>query len=233
MRSYDGDVLSLNERLLELAGTQKKSSEISINDMPWKHFKEVSDAADVLAKGGDVREAVSLYFHPVKQEWVLAVTVKFSYQSSTTSELPLQWDGQPVIYILMMDVSDLSHPQTTYRLWGDTVRVDYEKNKVSFKNNTSLSRNDLVCLSYYLENMSQSRIAAIMNQSIKTVEKRISTLRNTLLPFDPDCDNLHHLCRKHGLRQMFELKRDWFDKRPVSFQITNMQWQSFPAPKRT
>ena len=231
VRSYDGDVLLLNERLLELAGTQKSSTDVTLDDMPWKPLKHVSDAADVLAKEGDVRQAVSLYFHPVLNEWVCLVNVKFSYQQSGTSGQPLKWDGQPVIYILMMDVSHLSPPQTTYRAWGDAIRVDYEKNRVFFHDNNSLSRNDLICLSYYLENMSQGVIAKTMHQSIKTVEKRIATLKSTLLAFDPDCDNLHSYCRKHGLRQIFEMKRDWFDRRPVTFQITNMQWQSFKAPR--
>lgn len=131
----------------------------------------------------------------------------------------------------MMDVSHISHLQTNGRAWGEAVRVDYEKIEF-FPDDSSLSRNDLICLSDYLDNMSQGAIAKTMNQSIKTVEKRISTLKTTLLKFDPDCETLHSFCRTHGLRQMFEMKRDWFDKRPVAFQITNMQWQCFEPPTR-
>jgi hypothetical protein len=64
-----------------------------------------------------------------------------------------------------------------------------------------------------------------MSQSVKTVEKRIAAIKSTLHNFDPQCSNLYELCRKHGLRQMLEMKRDWFDKRTVAAQITNMQWQ--------
>ena len=232
VRSYGGDVLSFNDRLLDLAGTHKSSPDVTIDDVPWKGLKQESDAADVLAKSGDVREAVSLYFHPVRLEWVQAVSVKFSYQSSAAHGRPLKWAGQPVIYILMMDVSHLSRRQSTFRAWSDAVQIDYERNRILLGVNSTLSRNDLICLSYYLENMSQSVIAKIMNQSIKTVEKRISNLKTTLLKFDPSCDSLHSLCRKHGLGHVFEMKRDWFDKNPVAWQITNMQWQVFRVAKR-
>ena len=228
VRSYDGELLSFNDRLLELAGTQKSASDVTIDDVPWKGLKQESDAADILAKVGDVREAVSLYFHPVLLDWVQGVSVKFSYQSSAACGQPPKWGGQPVIYILLMDVGHLSGSKfMTYKAWGDAIRVDYEKNRVFFEDNSILSRNDLICLSYYLDNMSQSAIAKTMNQSVKTVEKRIANLKATLLKFDPDCENLHIFCRTHGLRQVFEMKRDWFDQRPVAWQITNMQWQSF------
>ena len=65
----------------------------------------------------------------------------------------------------------------------------------------------------------------MMNQSVKTVEKRIAHIKSTLLKFDPDCTSLYDVCRKYGVRQILELKRDWFDKKSVAAQITNMQWQ--------
>ncbi|MDG2048184.1 MAG: hypothetical protein P8J79_13315 [Halioglobus sp.] len=219
--------MSINEPFLELAGTSKSSNNMTIDDFPWKAFKQESDAADILAKSGDVKEAVGLYFHPARLEWVQFVTVKFSYQSSSASGQPLKWGGQPVIYILMMDVNSLSRRLSKFSVWSDRIRIDYKKNRVFLSAGTSVSRNDLICLSYYLENTSQSVIANIMNQSIKTVEKRISNLKVTLLKFDPSCDSLHSLCRKHGLTQMFEMKRDWFDRNPVAWKIANMQWQLF------
>ncbi len=101
----------------------------------------------------------------------------------------------------------------------------FEKENIVCPDGRSLSRSDLICLSYYLEEFPQSDIAEHMNQSIKTVEKRIAAIKTTLHNVDPHCSNLYELCRKHGLRQMLEMKRDWFDKRTVAAQITNMQWQ--------
>ena len=225
VRNYEGKVLSVNSRFLELAGVSESSSTMTANDFPWANLKEQSDAADVLAKSGDVREAVSLYFHPTRQQWVHAVSVKFCHQSSWAFGRPLEWEGQPVIYILMMDVSHISRDLPTFKLWSEGTEVDFEKERIAFPNGSCLSRNDLICLSYYLENFPQSGIAEIMSQSVKTVEKRIAAIKSTLHNFDPHCSNLYELCRKHGLRQMLEMKRDWFDKRTVAAQITNMQWQ--------
>ena len=236
VRNYEGKVLSVNSCFLELAGVPKNTSSSTVDDFPWGNLKQQSDwgnlkqqsdAADVLAKSGDVREMVSLYFHPTRQQWVHAVSVKFSHQSSSSSVSgrPLEWEGQPVIYILMMDVSHISRDLPTFKLWSEGTEVDFEKERIAFPNGSCLSRNDLICLSYYLENFPQSGIAEIMSQSVKTVEKRIAAIKSTLHNFDPHCSNLYELCRKHGLRQMLEMKRDWFDKRTVAAQITNMQWQ--------
>ena len=226
VRNYEGKVLSVNSRFLELAGVSNSTSSQTGDDFPWGNLKEQSDAADVLAKSGDVREMVSLYFHPTRQEWVHAVSVKFSHQSSSSlSGRPLEWEGQPVIYILMMDVSRLSRGLPKFKAWATGTYVDFEKERVVLPSGRYLSRNDLICLSYYLENFPQSGIAEIMSQSVKTVEKRIAAIKSTLHNFDPHCSNLYELCRKHGLRQMLEMKRDWFDKRTVAAQITNMQWQ--------
>ena len=82
VRNYEGKVLSVNSRFLELAGVSESTSSMTVDDFPWGNLKEQSDAADVLAKSGDVREVVSLYFHPTRQQWVHAVSVKFSHQSS-------------------------------------------------------------------------------------------------------------------------------------------------------
>ena len=225
VRNYEGKVLSVNSRFLELAGVSKSTSSLTVDDFPWGNLKQQSDAADVLAKSGDVREMVSLYFHPTRQQWVHAVSVKFAHQSSSASGRPLEWEGQRVIYILMMDVSHISRDLPTFKPWSEGTEIDFEKERIVFPNGSYLSRNDLICLSYYLENFPQSAIAEHMNQSIKTVEKRIAALKSTLHNFDPHCTNLYELCRKHGLRQMLEMKRDWFDKRTVAAQITNMQWQ--------
>ena len=225
VRNYEGEVLSVNNRFLDLAGVAKDASCITIDDFPWRNLKLQSDAADILAKSGDIREAVNLYFHTIRQEWVQAVSVKFAHQPSPASGRPLDWEGQPVIYILMMDVSHISRDLPTFKLWSEGTEVDFEKERIAFPNGSCLSRNDLICLSYYLENFPQSGIAEIMSQSVKTVEKRIAAIKSTLHNFDPHCSNLYELCRKHGLRQMLEMKRDWFDKRTVAAQITNMQWQ--------
>ena len=225
VRNYNGEVLSVNDRFLELAGIAKDASDVTIDDFPWRNLKLQSDAADILAKSGDVREMVNLYFHTIKQEWVQAVSVKFSHQPTSVLRLPLEWGGQPVIYILMMDVSHISRDLPTFKLWSEGTGVDFEKERITFPNGSCLSRNDLICLSYYLENFPQSGIAEIMSQSVKTVEKRIAAIKSTLHNFDPHCSNLYELCRKHGLRQMLEMKRDWFDKKSVAAQITNMQWQ--------
>ena len=125
----------------------------------------------------------------------------------------------------MMDVSHISRDLSKFKLWSEGTEVDFEKETIAFPNGSCLSRNDLICLSYYLESFPQSGIAEIMSQSVKTVEKRIAAIKSTLHDFDPHCSNLYELCRKHGLRQMLEMKRDWFDKRAVAAQITNMQWQ--------
>ena len=225
VRNYEGEVLSVNNRFLDLAGVAKDASCITIDDFPWRNLKLQSDAADILAKSGDIREAVNLYFHTIRQEWVQAVSVKFAHQPSPASGRPLDWEGQPVIYILMMDVSHISRDLPTFKLWSEGTEVDFEKERIAFPNGSCLSRNDLICLSYYLENFPQSGIAEIMSQSVKTVEKRIAAIKTTLHNVDPHCSNLYELCRKHGLRQMLEMKRDWFDKRTVAAQITNMQWQ--------
>ena len=226
VRNYEGKVLSVNSRFLELAGVSNSTSSQTGDDFPWGDLKQQSDAADVLAKFGDVREMVSLYFHPTRQQWVHAVSVKFSHQSSSSlSGRPLEWEGQPVIYILMMDVSHISRDLPTFRPWAKGTYVDFEKERVVLSSGSYLSRNDLICLSYYLENFPQSAIAETMSQSIKTVEKRIAALKSTLHSLDPSCTNLYELCRNHGIREMLEMKRDWFDKRTVAAQITNMQWQ--------
>ena len=225
VRNYEGEVLSVNNRFLDLAGVAKDASCITIDDFPWRNLKLQSDAADILAKSGDIREAVNLYFHTIRQEWVQAVSVKFAHQPSPASGRPLEWEGQPVIYILMMDVSHISRDLPTFRPWATGTYVDFEKERVVLSSGSYLSRNDLICLSYYLENFPQSAIAETMSQSIKTVEKRIAAIKSTLHNFDPHCTNLYELCRRHGIRQMLEMKRDWFDKRTVTGQITNMQWQ--------
>ena len=235
VRNYEGKVLSVNSCFLELAGVPKNTSSSTVDDFPWGNLKQQSDwgnlkqqsdAADVLAKSGDVREMVSLYFHPTRQQWVHAVSVKFSHQSSSSlSGRPLEWEGQPVIYILMMDVSHLSRGLPKFKPWATGTYVDFEKERVVLPSGRYLSRNDLICLSYYLENFPQSAIAETMSQSIKTVEKRIAALKSTLHSLDPSCTNLYELCRNHGIREMLEMKRDWFDKRTVAAQITNMQWQ--------
>ena len=225
VRNYNGDVLSVNDRFLELAGVAKDASDVTIDDFPWRNLKLQSDAADILAKSGDVREMVNLYFHTIKQEWVQAVSVKFSHQPTSVPGLPLEWGGQPVIYILMMDVSHISRALPAFRSWAQGTYVDFEKEKIVFPDGSSLSRSDLICLSYYLEDFSQSAIAEHMNQSIKTVEKRIAAIKSTLFKIDPGCTNLYELCRRYGVRQVLELKRDWFDKESVAAQITNMQWQ--------
>ena len=224
VRNYEGEVLSVNNRFLDLAGVAKDASCITIDDFPWRNLKLQSDAADILAKSGDIREAVNLYFHTIRQEWVQAVSVKFAHQPSPASGRPLEWEGQPVIYILMMDVSHISRDLPTFRPWATGTYVDFEKERVVLSSGSYLSRNDLICLSYYLENFPQSAIAETMSQSIKTVEKRIAAIKSTLHNFDPHCTNLYELCRRHGIRQMLEMKRDWFDKRTVTGQITNMQW---------
>lgn len=225
VRNYEGKVLSVNSRFLELAGVSESSSTMTANDFPWGNLKEQSDAADVLAKSGDVREVVSLYFHPTRQQWVHAVSVKFCHQSSWAFGRPLEWEGQPVIYILMMDVSHISRDLPTFQSWTKGTYVDFEKEKIVFPDGSSLSRSDLICLSYYLEDFPQSAIAEHMNQSIKTVEKRIAAIKSTLFKIDPNCTSLYELCRRYGGRQVLELKRDWFDKKSVAAQITNMQWQ--------
>ena len=226
VRNYEGKVLSVNSRFLELAGVSNSTSSQTGDDFPWGDLKQQSDAADVLAKSGDVREMVSLYFHPTRQQWVHAVSVKFSHQSSSSlSGRPLEWEGQPVIYILMMDVSHLSRGLPRFKPWATGTYVDFEKERVVLPSGRYLSRNDFICLSYYLENFPQSAIAETMSQSIKTVEKRIAALKSTLHSLDPSCTNLYELCRNHGIREMLEMKRDWFDKRTVAAQITNMQWQ--------
>ena len=225
VRNYEGEVLSVNNRFLDLAGVAKDASSVTIDDFPWRNLKLQSDAADILAKSGDVREAVNLYFHTIRQEWVQAVSVKFAHQSSSPSGRPLEWDGQPVIYILMMDVSHISRDLPTFQSWTKGTYIDFEKEKVVFPDGSSLSRSDLICLSYYLEDFPQSAIAEHMNQSIKTVEKRIATIKSTLFKIDPSCTSLYELCRRYGVRQVLELKRDWFDKKSVAAQITNMQWQ--------
>ena len=235
VRNYEGKVLSVNSRFLELAGVSNSTSSQTGDDFPWGNLKQQSDwgnlkqqsdAADVLAKFGDVREMVSLYFHPTRQQWVHAVSVKFSHQSSSSlSGRPLEWEGQPVIYILMMDVSRLSRGLPRFKAWATGTYVDFEKERVVLPSGRYLSRNDFICLSYYLENFPQSAIAETMSQSIKTVEKRIAALKSTLHSLDPSCTNLYELCRNHGIREMLEMKRDWFDKRTVAAQITNMQWQ--------
>ena len=125
----------------------------------------------------------------------------------------------------MMDVSDISRALPGFRSWTQGTYVDFEKEKIVFPDGSSLSRSDLICLSYYLEDFPQSDIAEHMNQSIKTVEKRIAAIKSTLFKLDPDCTNLYELCRRYGVRQVLELKRDWFDKKTVAAQITNMQWQ--------
>lgn len=223
IRSYDGDVLSVNSRFLTLAGVPEGASSWTISDMPWRNLKPLSDAADILARSGDVKEAVNLYFHPIKQDWVHAVSVKFSHQPTAISAHSSEPIGEPVIYILMMDVTN-STGQLEYKKWLNSIRVDYEKERIFFTNNSNLSRSDLICLSYYLEDMSQTAIAEKMNQSVKTVEGRIANIKSTLLALDPQCENLYSLCRKHGLREMLEVKRDWFDKQAVAATITNMQW---------
>ena len=171
VRNYEGEVLSVNNRFLELAGVAKDASCVTIDDFPWRNLKLQSDAADILAKSGDVREAVNLYFHTIRQEWVQAVSVKFAHQSSSASGRPVEWDGQPVIYILMMDVSHISRDLPTFQSWTKGTYIDFEKEKVVFPDGSSLSRSDLICLSYYLEDLPQSDIAEHMNQSIKTVGK--------------------------------------------------------------
>ena len=125
----------------------------------------------------------------------------------------------------MMDVSHISRALPAFRSWAQGTYVDFEKAKIVFPDGSSLSRSDLICLSYYLEDFPQSDIAEHMNQSIKTVEKRIAAIKSTLFKIDPGCTNLYELCRNHGFRQVLELKRDWFDKESVAAQITNMQWQ--------
>ena len=225
VRNYNGDVLSVNDRFLELAGVAKDASDVTIDDFPWRNLKLQSDAADILAKSGDVREMVNLYFHTIRQEWVQAVSVKFSHQPTSVPGLPLEWGGQPVLYILMMDVSHISRALPAFRSWAQGTYVDFEKEKIVFPDGSSLSRSDLICLSYYLEDFPQSDIAEHMNQSIKTVEKRIAAIKSTLFKIDPGCTNLYELCRRYGVRQVLELKRDWFDKESVAAQITNMQWQ--------
>ena len=225
VRNYNGDVLSVNDRFLELAGVAKDASDVTIDDFPWRNLKLQSDAADILAKSGDVREMVNLYFHTIRQEWVQAVSVKFSHQPTSVPGLPLEWGGQPIIYILMMDVSHISRALPAFRSWAQGTYVDFEKEKIVFPDGSSLSRSDLICLSYYLEDFPQSDIAEHMNQSIKTVEKRIAAIKSTLFKIDPGCTNLYELCRRYGVRQVLELKRDWFDKESVAAQITNMQWQ--------
>ena len=225
VRNYEGEVLSVNNRFLDLAGVAKDASCITIDDFPWRNLKLQSDAADILAKSGDIREAVNLYFHTIRQEWVQAVSVKFAHQPSPASGRPLDWEGQPVIYILMMDVSHISRDLPTFQSWTKGTYVDFEKEQIVFPDGSSLSSSDLICLSYYLEDFPQSDIAEHMNQSIKTVEKRIAAIKSTLFKIDPNCINLYELCRRYGGRQVLELKRDWFDKKSVAAQITNMQWQ--------
>lgn len=225
VRNYDGDVLSVNSRFLDLAGVSKNASNFTLADFPWRNLKLQSDAADILAKSGDVRETVSLYFHPIRQQWVHAVAVKFSHQSSLLSGQAREWGGHPVIYILMMDVSHISRDLSTFKSWSEGVQMDFEKERLFLPDGSSLSRSDLICLSYYLEDFTQSAIADTMSQSIKTVERRVAVIKSSLFNFDPDCATLYELCRKHGIRQMLELKRDWFDKKSVAAQITNMQWQ--------
>ena len=225
VRNYNGEVLSVNDRFLELAGVAKDASDVTIDDFPWRNLKLQSDAADILAKSGDVREMVNLYFHTIRQEWVQAVSVKFSHQPISVPGRPREWGGQPVIYIFMMDVSHISRALPAFRSWAQGIYADFEKEKIVFPDGSSLSRSDLICLSYYLEDFPQSDIAEHMNQSIKTVEKRIAAIKSTLFKIDPGCTNLYELCRRYGVRQVLELKRDWFDKKSVAAQITNMQWQ--------
>lgn len=220
-------MLSVNDRFLDLAGIKIPASTVTSEDFPWKNLKRESELSDALVKSGGVKEAVTLYFHPLKLEWMQAVAVKFSHHSSVASGQPLECADQPLIYTLMMDVSHLWGARPAFMAWNALSHMDYEKDRVRLTGGDSLSRNDLICLSYYLEDRSQNEIAQFMNQSVKTVERRIGGIKTSLLSISPECDTLYAVCRKHGIRNLLEIKRDWFDKKSVALEISNMQWQSF------
>lgn len=187
--------------------------------LPWSNLDQEVSSTDALVRQGEVREAVGIYWHPLDNRWCKVVSAKW-----LVDETLLDVEGKELIYCMVMDISGLRYRQDNAVDLSKHMRVDWEKECVVI-GKRSLSRCHGVCLSYYLDHITQPEIAKKTDVTLKTVEKRVAHLKDVLLPLDRSCENLYVLCRKYGIRSALEEKRDWFDRLAVIWPITNGQWQ--------
>ena len=188
-------------------------------NLPWSNLEQEVASTDALVWQGEVREAVGIYWHPLDNRWCKVVSAKW-----LVAEASQDIDEKGLVYCMVMDVSRLRYRQNNFPELLKHMRVDWEKESVVIGKH-SLSRAQCICLSYYLDHITQSEIAKRTGVTLKTVEKRVAHLKNVLLPLDTSCENLYVLCREYGIRSMLEEKRDWFDRLAVIWPITDGQWQ--------
>ena len=193
--------------------------------LPWSNAAQDVDATDTRVRAGEVREAVAIYWHPLENQWRRVVSAKWLVEATS-----LDIDGDGLVYCMAMDISGLQHHKKNIVVLTEDIKVDWAKECVLIDENV-LSRSHGVCLSYYLDRITQLEIAEKTGVTVKTVEKRIAHLKNVLMPLDRSCDNLYMLCRKYGIRAALEEKRDWFDRQAVIWPITNVQWRSITNDK--
>jgi hypothetical protein len=188
-------------------------------NLPWSNLAQEVEVVDDLVRQGEVRESVAVYWHPLDNQWRRVVSAKWLLGETTPDA-----KGSELIYCMMMDVSGLRYRRGDIADLSKYIRVDWERS-CAFIGKHRLSRAHGVCLSYYLDHITQPEIAKVTDVTLKTVERRIAHLKEALLPLDKSCENLYVLCRKYGIRSMLEEKRDWFDRLAVIWPITNGQWQ--------
>ena len=189
-------------------------------DLPWSSATEQVNEADARVLAGEVKEAVGVYWHPPDKQWRRIVCAKWLVRGGLNGD-----NGDNLIYCMIMDITGVMYRPYDTEILREHIEVDWERECVIVGKNT-LSRAHIVCLSYYLDQITQPQIAELTAVAVKTVEKRIAHLKNTLLPLDRSCENLYMLCRKYGIRSALEEKRDWFDQQAVIWPITHGQWAS-------
>ena len=187
-------------------------------DLPWSNAVAQVDETDGLVLAGEVKEAVGVYWHPLDKQWCRVVCAKWLVREGSEDN-----NGDKLIYCMVMDITGVTYRPYDSEIFFAHVEVDWDKECVIVGKNI-LTRAHTVCLSYYLDQITQAQIADHTAVTVKTVEKRIAHLKNTLLPLDRSCENLYMFCRKYGIRSALEAKRDWFDQQAVIWPITHGQW---------
>ena len=178
-------------------------------DFAWSGVAPRVQAADILARHGEVRETIGIYWHPVDNMYRRVLGAKWSN------------DGGQVVFV----VADVTRPVMTERMkvLESVITVDWDKEKVTIAENT-ITRLDLVCLAYYLAHDTHQQIADKMNRSKKSIEKTIGKMRDILCALDAECPTLRSVCQKYGVDNTLAEKVDWFDREAVIWLTSHSQF---------
>ncbi len=211
-------------RFARMAGlTETEILGATTANLPWSNTAQAVEVTDALARDGEVKESVGIYWHPVDKQWRRLVCAKWLVDGSS-----LNIEGDGLIYCMLMDITGINYGPYSTPVLLNLIEFDWEKEAIIIGGST-ISRAHTICLSYYLDHISQSQIAIETAVTLKTVEKRIAHLKHVLLPLDTSCDNLYIFCRKYGIRAALEEKRDWFDRQAVIRPVIHGQWAASTA----